>query len=193
MQIRLTFILLIIVAILGGWYMNQHKPTDYSLTQLIKKEGTPDYSGRNISTMIYDVNGQPQYFAKATEIKRYEATQHTEFINPFINLYDTQTRAKQWNISAEQAEITHEKMLHLVGNVKLKALENNAQLQKIVTDKLTIDLNTQDVFTDSKVTSIGARFSSSGIGLKGNLKQQVATLIKDVKTHIEPTVIQQSK
>lgn len=84
-------------------------------------------------------------------------------------------------------------MLHLVGNVKLKALENNAQLQKIVTDKLTIDLNTQDVFTDSKVTSIGAGFSSSGIGLKGNLKQQVATLIKDVKTHIEPTVIQQSK
>ena len=45
------------------------------------------------------------------------------------------------------------------------------------------------MFTDSEVKSQGLGFTTSGIGLKGNLKQQVATLLKDVKSYIEPTVI----
>ena len=68
----------------------------------------------------------------------------------------------------------------------------NARLQKIETDKLSIDLNTQDIATESVVKSVGLGISTTGMGLKGNLKRQVATITKDVKTYLEPTVIQQS-
>ena len=102
------------------------------------------------------------------------------------------TALKQWELSADHAEITKEKILHLVGNVKLQALDPTSRLQKIETDKLMVDLNTQDISTESVVKSTGLGFTTTGTGLKGNLKQQVATLLKDVKSYIEPTVIKET-
>ena len=77
----------------------------------------------------------------------------------------------------------------LSGNVTLQALEPTSKLQRIETDHLSVNLTTQDVFTDSEVKSQGLGFTTTGVGLKGNLKQQVATLLKDVKSYIEPIVI----
>ncbi|WGE32394.1 LPS export ABC transporter periplasmic protein LptC [Actinobacillus genomosp. 2] len=192
MNIRLNIILLVIVAALSGWYFSQQKPENDGLDQLIKKEGNPDYTGNKMSTSVYDIKGNPQYFAQADEIKRYESTERTEFLKPFVDLFDSKTALKQWKVSADHAEITKEKILNLTGNVKLQALEPTSRLQKIETDKLSVDLNTQDVFTDSVVKSVGLGFTTSGTGLKGNLKQQVATITKDVKTYLEPTIIRQS-
>ena len=99
------------------------------------------------------------------------------------------TALKQWKLSADHAEINAERILTLSGNVTLQALEPTSKLQRIETDHLSVNLITQDVFTDSEVKSQGLGFTTTGVGLKGNLKQQVATLLKDVKSYIEPTVI----
>ena len=160
--------------------------------QLIKKDGTPDYTGDRMSTSVFDIQGKPQYYAEADEIKHYENSERTEFFNPFVNLFDKVTALKQWKLSADHAEITKEKILNLVGNVKLQALDPTSRLQKIETDKLMVDLNTQDISTESVVKSTGLGFTTTGTGLKGNLKQQVATLLKDVKSYIEPTVIKET-
>ncbi|SUT93002.1 LPS export ABC transporter periplasmic protein LptC [Actinobacillus lignieresii] len=192
MNIRLNIILLIIVAALAGSYVSQQKPENDGLEQLIKKEGNPDYTGNRITTSVYDLKGKPQYFAEAKEIKRYQNTELTEFIQPLVELFDAETALKQWKVSADYAEITKEKILNLDGNVKLQALDKNARLQKIETDKLRIDLNTQDISTESVVKSVGLGISTTGTGLKGNLKRQVATITKDVKTYLEPTIIKQS-
>ncbi|QNS15092.1 LPS export ABC transporter periplasmic protein LptC [Mannheimia bovis] len=193
MNTRLTVILLIIVAILGGWYYSLQEKDNTGLDQLIKKEGQPEYVGNKMSTTVYDLKGNPQYFAQATEIKRYESTERTEFFKPFIELFAKESTQKQWKISADYAEITKEKMLNLKGNIKLDALDPASRLQQITTDTLTVDLNTQDIFTESTVKSIGSGFTTTGVGLKGNLKQQVTTLQKEVKSYIEPTIIKETK
>ncbi|QIW15513.1 LPS export ABC transporter periplasmic protein LptC [Pasteurellaceae bacterium RH1A] len=191
MNIRLTLILLLIVASLGGWYISLQSNDDTGLENLIKKEGMPEYVGDKMTTSVYDLNGKPQYFAEAEEIKRFETTERTEFLKPLLNLFDAQTALKEWQLTADKAEITKEKLLHLQGNVKLQALTPTSRLQKIETDHLTVDLNSHDVYTDSVVKSEGMGFTTTGTGLTGNLKQQVATLQKDVKTFIEPTKIKQ--
>lgn len=193
MNKRLTVILLIIVAVLGGWYYSLQEKENTGLISLLKKEGQPEYVGNKMSTTVYDLKGNPQYFAQATEIKRYESTERTEFFKPFIELFAKESTQKQWKVSADYAEITKEKMLNLKGNIKLVALDPASRLQQITTDTLTVDLNTQDIFTESTVKSIGSGFTTTGVGLKGNLKQQVATLQKDVKSYIEPTIIQETK
>lgn len=81
-------------------------------------------------------------------------------------------------------------MLYLRGNVKIESLDPSSHLQRIETDQIDVNLSTQDIFTESVVKSSGLGFTSSGTGLTGNLKKRVATLTKDVKTYIEPTVIQ---
>ncbi|STO64919.1 Lipooligosaccharide transporter, accessory protein LptC [Haemophilus parahaemolyticus] len=189
MNKRITALLLVIVATLLGWMQYQAKDETNGLDNLIKKEGMPDYIGNRMSTSVFDLEGKPEYYAEAEEIKRYEESEKTEFINPLVNLFDKLTALKQWKLSADHAEINAERILTLSGNVTLQALEPTSKLQRIETDHLSVNLTTQDVFTDSEVKSQGLGFTTSGIGLKGNLKQQVATLLKDVKSYIEPTVI----
>ncbi|WP_455011106.1 LPS export ABC transporter periplasmic protein LptC [Haemophilus parahaemolyticus] len=189
MNKRITALLLVIVATLLGWMQYQAKDETNGLDNLIKKEGMPDYTGNRMSTSVFDLDGKPEYYAEAEEIKRYKESEKTEFTNPLVNLFDKLTALKQWKLSADHAEINAERILTLSGNVTLQALEPTSKLQRIETDHLSVNLTTQDVFTDSEVKSQGLGFTTSGIGLKGNLKQQVATLLKDVKSYIEPTVI----
>ena len=189
MNKRITALLLVIVAALVGWMQYQAKDETNGLDNLIKKEGMPDYTGNRMSTSVFDLDGKPEYYAEAEEIKRYKESEKTEFTNPLVNLFDKLTALKQWKLSADHAEINAERILTLSGNVTLQALEPTSKLQRIETDHLSVNLTTQDVFTDSEVKSQGLGFTTSGIGLKGNLKQQVATLLKDVKSYIEPTVI----
>ena len=189
MNKRITALLLVIVAALVGWMQYQAKDEANGLDNLIKKEGMPDYTGNRMSTSVFDLDGKPEYYAEAEEIKRYEENEKTEFTNPLVNLFDKLTALKQWKLSADHAEINAERILTLSGNVTLQALEPTSKLQRIETDHLSVNLTTQDVFTDSEVKSQGLGFTTTGVGLKGNLKQQVATLLKDVKSYIEPTVI----
>ena len=189
MNKRITALLLVIVATLLGWMQYQAKDKANGLDNLIKKEGMPDYTGNRMSTSVFDLEGKPEYYAEAEEIKRYEESEKTEFTNPLVNLFDKLTALKQWKLSADHAEINAERILTLSGNVTLQALEPTSKLQRIETDHLSVNLTTQDVFTDSEVKSQGLGFTTTGVGLKGNLKQQVATLLKDVKSYIEPTVI----
>jgi len=189
MNKRITALLLVIVATLVGWMQYQAKDETNGLDNLIKKEGMPDYTGNRMSTSVFDLEGKPEYYAEAEEIKRYEESEKTEFTNPLVNLFDKLTALKQWKLSADHAEINAERILTLSGNVTLQALEPTSKLQRIETDHLSVNLTTQDVFTDSEIKSQGLGFTTTGVGLKGNLKQQVATLLKDVKSYIEPTVI----
>ncbi|EJP30883.1 hypothetical protein HMPREF1128_0478 [Haemophilus sputorum HK 2154] len=192
MNIRLTAILLIIAAGLGSWWYSLQPKDANPLDNLIKQQGTPDYTGEKLSTEVFDLQGKPQYYAEAQEIKRFEETELTEFVRPLVNLFDKESSQKLWELTANQAEITKEKILTLSGNVKLNALDKTSRLQRIETEKLIVDLNTQDIQTDESVKSTGLGFTTTGVGLKGNLKQQVATLLKDVKSFIEPTVVREN-
>ncbi|MDE4022468.1 LPS export ABC transporter periplasmic protein LptC, partial [Glaesserella parasuis] len=129
----------------------------------------------------------------AEEVKRYESTQRIEFLKPLLNLFDAESALKQWQVEADYADVTKDKILNLRGNIKINSLDPTSRLQKIEAEVLSIDLNTQDIFSDSMVKSTGIGFTSTGIGLKGNWKKQTATLTKDVKTYIEPKFINVDK
>lgn len=191
MNYRLILILLIVVAGLIGWNLSQSSDSESNLTHLVKREGAPEYVGEKITTTVYDLNGKLQYLAEATEIKRFESDERTEFVKPLLDLFDLETSLKQWKISADTAELTKDKMLRLSGNVKLKSIDPTARLDLIETESLLINLNNYDISTNSFVKSKGMGFTTEGIGLIGNLKKQTATLTKDVNTYIEPTLIEQ--
>lgn len=192
MNVRLNIILLLIVAVLAGWYFSQQESKNSNLADLVKREDSPEYMGQKMETTVFDIKGKPQYFAQANEIKRYESTERTEFFKPLLNLFDAETALKQWKVTSDYAEVTKDKILNLKGNVKIQSLDQTSRLTSIETEQLSVNLTTQDIFTDSVVKSTGMGFTTTGTGLTGNLKKQVATLTKDVKTYIEPTVIQQA-
>lgn len=192
MNLRLNILLILLTLGLSAWtYYLYHDQTQDDLSGLVKRADTAEYVGQGTNAMVYDLNGSPQYSASAVEIKRFEKEDRTVFSSPTVEIFNVENGLKQWTLQADKAEITREKLLHLVGNVVLQSLDQTTQLQRIETDSLEVDLNTQDIFSESQVKSQGLGFITTGTGLKGNLKQQIATLSKDVKTYLEPTIIQQ--
>ncbi len=189
MNLRLNIILIIIVTILAGWFFKLQQGDD-NLENLIKKEGQPEYIGDKITTSVYDNNGNVQYFAQADEIKNYEETGRVELVNPLLNLFSSINSLKEWQVTSLDAEISKDKILHLVGDVKIDNLNINSKIKHIRTKELFVDLNTQDISTDKEIVILGIGFHTKGKGLSGNLKKQVATLKTNVKTQIEPTKIQ---
>lgn len=190
MKKTINLILLAIAVALGAWVWQDYRSERHDLSHLIKRDNTPEYTGEQVSTAVFDLNGKPQYEASAQEVKRYEDSERTEFFKPLLNLYGQGESLAQWKIRADFAELNNEKLLTLSGDVKVQALDKSNRLQLIETEQLTIDLTNQDIFTDKAVKSVGMGFVSEGVGLQGNLKQQVATLKQNVKTSLEPTVIQ---
>lgn len=183
--------LVIITAVLVGWYLSLQSP-QADLSHLIKKAGMPEYHGENLTAMVYDLNGKPQYVAEAKEIRRFEEHGLTEFTQPKLELFDLENGIKQWQAVAKRAEITKDKLLHLYGEVELHSFDPKARIQHLKTEQLTIHLTTHDISSDTLVYTSGTGFQTQGKGLKGNLKQQVATLLEDAKTQIEPTVLPSS-
>ena len=58
MNKRITALLLVIVAALVGWMQYQAKDDANGLDNLIKKEGMPDYTGKRMSTSVFDLERQ---------------------------------------------------------------------------------------------------------------------------------------
>ncbi|MDH2924105.1 lipopolysaccharide export system protein LptC [Nicoletella semolina] len=193
MNKRLNGVLLLMVAGLIGWYLGMQPNEIGDLSRLIKKQGEPEYIGRAVSAKVYDMHGQPQYFAKANEIKHYEQTAKTELFQPLLYLFNTNTAKEQWKITANHAEITQEKLLYLTGDIRLENIEPNSRLQRLETQTLLVDLITQDISSESEVVSTGLGFNTSGIGLSGNLKKQIATLLKDTRTYLEPILLEKQQ
>lgn len=190
MNKTLNLILAVVFAVLLGWYFALNGSADSHLHDLIKKPGMPEYSGEKLTATIFDLNGKPQYFAEAKEIRRFEETERTEFIQARLELFDLESGAKQWQAVANRAEITKEKLLHLYGDVQLTSFDPQSRLQKVTTEQLTINLATHDMSSDAVVSAEAVGLKISGKGLSGNLKQQVATLLQAVKTEIQPNLIQ---
>ncbi|WP_323159353.1 LPS export ABC transporter periplasmic protein LptC, partial [Pseudomonas marginalis] len=64
-------------------------------------------------------------------------------------------------------------------------LSKDSQIQRISTQSAIVNLTTQDVSSEDKVTIIGLGLKSVGMKMRGNLRNRTAELIDDVNTHYE--------
>ncbi len=186
MNLRLNIILIIITAGLLGLYFSLQQG-NLNLSDLIKREGQPEYVGNKVTTEVFNVNGKPQYFVEADEIKHYEKIGKIELKKPLLNLFNTIDAFKEWQVTAQDAQITKDNILRLEGNVIIKSFQENSKLKEFNSELLFINLDTYDVFTDKVITAKGSGFRTTGKGLKGNLKKQTAVVKENVKTRIELT------
>lgn len=194
MNFRWNVILGLIALALSAWFYSLNQE-DGSLANLIKKPDSPEYIGQKMETTIFSPTGQKQYIAKSDKAEYYSEDGHTDFFNPVVFVLDDSTsdESKQnetdlhqsWKLTAEKATLTKDNMLNLSGRVVAQSLLPESRLQRIESERATVNLNTQDITSNTEVKINGQNFVSSGLKLDGNLKQQVATLKEQVKTHYE--------
>lgn len=188
MNIRWNIVLSLIALALLSWFYSLQQTDSNQLAKLIKSDSSPEYVGNAMQTTVYAPTGEKQYFATAEKVEYYASTGNTDFQFPIVYLYEVKGKdlgLQSWKISANYAKLTKDNLLYLEGNVFVKSLLSNSQLQQVNTERALVNLKTQDISSDTIATITGLNFVSSGAQLSGNLQKQVATLKKQVRTHYE--------
>lgn len=144
----------------------------------------PTYQSQHTVTVVYSPTGKLNYKLVAEDVKYFTAEQLSWFTQPVMTLFDENAVAT-WTVRADRAKLTNDRMLYLYGHVEVNSLTPTSQLEKIKTDNAIVNLVTQDVSSDDKVTLFGAGFTSNGMKMRGNLRNKTAELIEKVNTYYE--------
>jgi len=151
---------------------------------VIVNNDEPTYTSEQAITRVYNLTGALNYRLVTENVEYFSSDSTSWFTKPVMTQYDERKLAT-WEIRADRAKLTNDRMLYLYGNVVVNALTPDAQLRKITTDNASINLTTQDISSDDQVTLYGTSFNSSGMKMRGNLRNKTAQLIEKVKTSYE--------
>ncbi|MFP9471234.1 LPS export ABC transporter periplasmic protein LptC [Pectobacterium brasiliense] len=177
----LTAFLALLVLILIGWNIADD---DTVAAPGANDPAVPVYTSEKTNTQVYSPAGKLSYRLISEKAEYFNDEQLSWFTKPVATLFNEQGTAT-WSVRADRAKLTKDKMLYLYGNVEVNSLTKDAQLQRITTNNAQVNMVTQDVSSDDEVTLYGASFTSSGMKMRGNLRNKTAELIEKVKTSYE--------
>lgn len=181
-NVRWTRALLgLMVLVLIGWHLTD---TDSAPAQVPINTSEPTYQSEYTTTVVYNPKGRLNYKLVADHLNHYAEQQITWFTRPFATMFD-EDKVPTWTVKADKAKLTQDKMLYLYGHVQVDSLTDATQLNRITTDNAVVNLVTQDVSSDDEVTLYGTYFNSTGMKVRGNLRNKTAELIEKVKTSYE--------
>ena len=176
----ITLLLALVAIVLIGWNLTDtNKPAPAASNAL-----EPTYTSQSSSTVVYNPEGGLSYKLVSDKVAYFSAEAISWFDNPIMTTYD-ENKVPTWSVRADKAKLTNDRMLYLYGHVEVNSLTQDAQLQRIKTDNAVVNLVTQDVTSEDKVSLYGNSFSSTGMKMRGNLRKKTAELIEKVKTSYE--------
>lgn len=177
----MTLILVAIAIVLIGWNLADNDNGEGTLTS---NDTEPTYMSDNSHTLVYSPTGAISYKLVSDKATYYANDTVSWFDNPVMTTYDD-TKVPSWTVRADKAKLTNDRMLYLYGHVQVDSLTQDAQLERIKTDNAQVNLTTQDVTSEDQVTLYGRSFNSTGMKMRGNLRNKTAELIEKVKTSYE--------
>lgn len=189
MNFRWNIVLVVIALGLLAWYYSLSQQDESVLSARIQTSDSPDYVANRMETTLYSVDGRKQYVATADQVEYFQQNGDTVFKFPVVYLFETakdsNNLVRSWKLSADQAKIDNNKILYLDDNVAIESLLPESKIHSLKTSSAVVNLTTQDITSDTMVSVVGQSFTTTGKRLVGNLRQQVATLKEQVKTHYE--------
>lgn len=176
-----TVLLILIVLVLIGWNLAD---SDDQQNQAPVSSNEPTYQSEHTTTVVYNPTGGLNYKLVSQQVKHFADQQISWFTLPVATMFD-ENKVPTWTVRADRAKLTNDKMLYLYGHVQVDSLTDTSQLKRINTDNAVVNLVTQDVSSDDEVTLYGNGFNSTGLKMRGNLRNKTAELIEKVKTSYE--------
>ncbi|WP_159714916.1 LPS export ABC transporter periplasmic protein LptC [Blochmannia endosymbiont of Camponotus nipponensis] len=180
----LILISLILIIILLSIIINKSLIIPNVSSHSFTNHGICTRQGNNVVINIYNKIGQLKFKLTAHCIQYFSDQQITWFIYPNVTAFD-EKNIPTWKITANQAKLSYEKILHLYEYVYVTNLKNNACFQSIETNQATINLITQDFISNEKVIIHGHCFYSIGMKMDANLHTQTAKLIDNTQIYYD--------
>ncbi|MFC0142083.1 LPS export ABC transporter periplasmic protein LptC [Erwinia mallotivora] len=177
----ITLLLALVAIVLIGWNLADN---DNSAAPATGNGQEPTYTSQSSNTVVYNPQGTLNYKLVSDKVTYFSLDGVSWFDNPIMTTYD-ENKIPTWSVRSDKAKLTNDRMLYLYGHVEVNSLTQDAQLQRIKTDNAVVNLVTQDVTSEDQVTLYGTSFNSTGMKMRGNLRNKTAELIEKVKTSYE--------
>ncbi|WP_034917296.1 MULTISPECIES: LPS export ABC transporter periplasmic protein LptC [Erwinia] len=177
----MTLLLALVAIVLIGWNLAD---TDNDAARKKTNSEEPTYTSQSSNTVVYNPQGTLSYKLVSDTVTWFSEESVSWFDNPVMTTYDD-NKVPTWSVRSDKAKLTNDRMLYLYGHVEVNSLTKDAQLERIKTDNAIVNLVTQDVTSDDRVTLYGSSFNSTGMKMRGNLRKKTAELIEKVKTSYE--------
>lgn len=183
MQQSLSNIILLVICCIAGFYLLQNHWQDQQ--QIAPDSEAPVLSAEKVKTTNFDENGTRNYTLESAFIEYFKQLDETHFEQPILQTYQFGTN-KEWQVKARFAVLEGKKMLVMTGNVEIINLLPDAPIKYINTEKVTLNLTSQDFWSEREATLSGVSFDSRGGWVKGNFGSHQIELIDHVKSKYEP-------
>ncbi|MDP5255503.1 MULTISPECIES: LPS export ABC transporter periplasmic protein LptC [unclassified Vibrio] len=179
---RPVIIFLVFIASWSAYYlMDRHQ--DQAL-QVDPDTELPMFSGESLNNISYNQEGERSYAISSSHLDHYAESGDTIFDAPSLSVY-RDGKTIEWTVTAKRAVLDEEHVLTLYDNVQLKNLLPGASFDTLKTQSIEIDLTSKDFHADHEVTLYGPQFNTTSGAMKGNFKDNQATLYNKVQGHYE--------
>jgi lipopolysaccharide export system protein LptC len=146
---------------------------------------TPSYMAHNLTTTIYDQNGERNHQVFAASMEHYDQLGFVLFQEPQYTIYQNDNEPP-WQLTANKGTLYDNNIIQLERAVKIVNLAPEYFVQQITTDRIEVNLETKMMTSESPVTIIGPDFVVNSNGFNANLNTQQYELIDHVQTVYTP-------
>lgn len=170
------FGLLFIVAII----LWQLSPSDDQQVAAKREASKPNFVAEQLYSISFGEDGAPRYRIYAEQMEFFEQLKHTTFSKPKILVYPDPTQPI-WQIVADHATVQQQQTVTLNDNVVIKNLSRGEYVRDLITERLEIDLQSETMSSDQPVTVYGPSYELYGVGMDGDLANEIVTLLDDIE------------
>lgn len=146
---------------------------------------TPTYKARNLTTTLYNEQGQRIHEVFSSTMENYEQLGFVLFIAPQYTIFQ-ETGEPPWQVVADEGTLYDNNMIQLENNVVIVSKNQADFVQRVTTDYLEIDLDKQTMVSDASVEISGPDFLILSNGLRANLLNKTYELKQHVQTTYTP-------
>ena len=146
---------------------------------------TPSYKARNLTTTLYNGQGQRVHEVFSSTMENYEQLGFVLFLAPQYTIYQ-ESGEPPWQVVADEGTLYDNNMIQLENNVVIVSKNQADFVQRVTTDYLEIDLDQQTMVSDARVEISGPDFLIFSNGLRANLLNKTYELNQHVQTTYSP-------
>ena len=158
----------------------QLSPSDNQQLSAKREASKPNCIAEKLYSVSFGENGHPRYRIYAEEMEFFEQLKHTTFAQPKILVYPDPSQPV-WQIVADHATVQQQQNVTFNDNVVIKNLSRGEYVRDLITERLEIDLQTETMSSDQPVTVYGPSYELYGVGMNGDLANEIVTLLDDIE------------
>lgn len=147
----------------------------------------PTYQAKNLTTKLYNANGNLSHEVFAQEMQHYDLLGFVLFKGPVYTLYP-KDNSPPWQLTAEEGTLYENEVIQLENKVVINNLGPEEYVRTARTEYVEVHLDQYTMVSDQLITLTGPRYTITSNGFRADLRSEYYELQDHVQTVYSPII-----